>query len=81
MLSVVVLICSISTQPQVCTESSALATLHGGEVNNVVSCGLEAQAMLGRSALKPTPGQEYAKIECQPRNHRREQRAESLISA
>jgi len=67
MLSVVVLICSISTQPQACTESSALATLHGGEVNNAVSCGLEAQAMLSRSALKPTSGQEYAKIECQRR--------------
>ena len=65
MLSVVVLICSLSTQPQDCTASSALATMRGGEVNTPMSCGFEAQAMLGRSAIKPTPGQEYAKIECQ----------------
>jgi hypothetical protein len=65
MLNVVVLICSLSTQPQDCTSASALATLRGGDANTPMSCGLEAQAMLGRSALKPTPGEEYAKIECQ----------------
>ncbi len=64
MLSVIVLICSLSTQPQDCDASSARMTLQGGETASVMSCGMEAQAMLGRSALKPDLGREYAKIEC-----------------
>ena len=64
MLSVVILICSISTQPQNCDSSNALATLHGGQAASSMSCGMEAQAFLGRSALRPDPVREYAKIEC-----------------
>jgi len=64
MLSIVVLICSLSTQPQDCDAKSARLALQGGETASVMSCSMEAQAMLGRSALKPDLGQEYAKIEC-----------------
>jgi hypothetical protein len=64
MLSVVILICSISTQPQDCDSSRALATLHVGETASMLSCGIEAQSFLSRSALKPDPVREYAKIQC-----------------
>jgi hypothetical protein len=64
MISVLILICSISTPPQNCDSSSALATLRGGKTASVASCGVEAQVFLARSALKPDPAREYAKIEC-----------------
>ena len=64
MLSVVVLICSLTIAPQDCTSANAVATLRGGEANTPMSCGTELQAMLGRSAIKPDPEKEYAKIVC-----------------
>lgn len=64
MLSIVILICSISTAPRDCDSSRALATLHGGNAVSTRNCGVQAQAFLSRSALKPDPDREYAKIEC-----------------
>jgi len=65
MLTVVVLICSLSTAPKDCSEANALVALHGGDAKTAMSCAMEAQATLARSALKPTAGQEYAKINCE----------------
>jgi hypothetical protein len=67
MLSVIVLICSISTQPSDCGASRALQSLSGGEARSFQACGLQAQAILASSALKPAPEREYAKIECVPK--------------
>jgi hypothetical protein len=64
MISVLILICSISIPPQNCDSSNALATLHGGKTASVAGCGVEGQAFLARSPLKPDPAREYAKIEC-----------------
>ncbi len=66
MLSVIILICSVSTEPHKCDGSSALATYQGGRATSIMSCGRDAQAFLGRSALKPDPSREYAMIQCVP---------------
>jgi hypothetical protein len=64
MLSVIILICSVSTQPQNCHSANALATLRGGQVASVMGCGRNAQTYLSQSALKPDPDREYAKVQC-----------------
>jgi hypothetical protein len=64
MLSVIILICSVSTQPQNCDSANALATLRGGKVASVMICGRNAQTYLSQSALKPDPDREYAKVQC-----------------
>lgn len=64
MLSVIVLICSLSTPRADCDVSHALQTLSGGEARSFQACSLRGQAMLARSALRPVRETEYAKIEC-----------------
>ncbi len=67
MLSVVVLICSLSTPPGDCDVSHALQTLSVGEEHSFMACSLRGEAMLARSALRPVRESEYAKIQCAPR--------------
>ena len=66
MLSVIILICSLSTEPHSCDGSNALATYQGGRAGSIMSCGRDAQVFLSRSAFKPDPSREYAKIQCVP---------------
>ncbi len=66
MLSVIILICSLSTERQNCDGFHALATYQGGRAASIMSCGREAQTLLSRSAFKPDPSREYAKIQCVP---------------
>jgi len=64
MNSVVILICSLTMAPGDCNVATALDVLNAGEARTVASCGLQAQATLARTAVKPDPDREYAKVEC-----------------
>ncbi len=64
MLTVVILICSISTPPGDCDAAHALEMLNIGVVRSLAACGVQAQAVLARSAIKPVPEREYVKVRC-----------------
>lgn len=64
MLSVIILICSLSTSPADCNDANALEVMNGGEASTVAACTIKAQQALAKVSVRPVPGREYAKVRC-----------------
>ena len=61
--SVYILLCTASVSPSDCNKDNAVDIALGPEVSNEIMCGLEAQEMFARTAIRPKDG-EYLKITC-----------------
>lgn len=64
MLKVLLLICPMSLDHELCTERTALDVVRAMKVSTPQQCGFMGQAMLGPSALVPDPRTQYLKIVC-----------------
>lgn len=60
---VYIFVCAASTAPGDCDNRSARDVVLGPEVRSEIMCGLEAQEMFARTAIRPRDG-EYLKISC-----------------
>jgi hypothetical protein len=64
MLTVLVLICSMTTPGADCDTKTAIDVIHTAQTNTPQQCGFMGQSMLAPTALAPQPGKQYAKIVC-----------------
>lgn len=64
MYSIVILICSTALSHADCQPKSAIDVVRGPIVDNPMTCGFDAQAMIARTDLVQSDGAEYVKIVC-----------------
>ena len=64
MYSLVVLICSTALSHADCQAKTAVDVIRGPTVDNPVTCGFNAQAMIARTDLVQNDGTEYVKVVC-----------------
>lgn len=64
---VYILLCAANVSPGDCDRRNAVDVALGPEVRNEIMCGLEAQEMFARTAIRPKDG-EYMKIACMRRH-------------
>ena len=62
-LVVYIFICAASTAPADCDRRTAIDVALGPQASNELTCGLGAQEMIARTAVRPKDG-EYMKIAC-----------------
>jgi hypothetical protein len=60
---VFVYLCAASVAPADCDRRTAIDVALGPEASNEIACGLGAQEMMARTAIRPKDG-EYFKIAC-----------------
>ena len=60
---VFIYLCAASTAPAECDRHTAIDVALGPEASNELTCGLGAQEMMARTAIRPKDG-EYFKIAC-----------------
>jgi hypothetical protein len=60
---VYILLCGASTTPTDCDRTNAMDVAIGPQASNELICGLGAQEMMARTAIRPKDG-EYFKIAC-----------------
>jgi len=66
MYSIVILICSTVLSHGDCQADTAVDVVRGPTVDNPMSCGFNAQAMIARTDLVRSDGTEYVKVMCTP---------------
>ena len=62
-LVVYIFLCAASTAPADCDRTNAIDVAIGPQASNELMCGLGAQEMMARTAIRPKDG-EYFKIAC-----------------
>src|SRR5277367_2502025 len=60
---VFIYLCAASTEPADCDRRTAIDVALGPQAENELTCGLGAQEMMARTAIRPKDG-EYFKIAC-----------------
>jgi hypothetical protein len=65
MFHIVILICASSLAPQDCDRHTALDIISGPNVVSVLSCGMQAQALVANTAAIGRAEGEYMKIICE----------------
>lgn len=72
MTKILILVCSLSTPIEDCSQENAISTARGPDVHNFIMCGFFGQSQLAQSALKPQKARwtrrgiegEYEKVVC-----------------
>ena len=64
MYSIVILVCSTMLSHADCQAKTAVDVMRGPTVDNPVSCGFDAQAMIAHTDLVRPDGTEYVKVMC-----------------
>jgi len=65
MLRILILVCSTNVSPQDCQRETALDIISGPQVANVMTCGLQGQALAASTAMVGKRPNEYLKIRCE----------------